>query len=396
MNILDESLKAELAAMQNAGTLKTYRHITTPMATQVGMEEVKGDVLVLSSNNYLGLSNHPQVIEAGVQALRDYGAGTASVRFICGTFSIHSRIEAAIAKLHRMESSLTYVSCWAANTGLLPAISGAEDVLISDALNHASLIDGCRASKAKRMVYAHSDMRALEEKLNEAKGARRVFIITDGVFSMEGDIAKLQDILALAERYNAVVVLDDSHGVGVMGEHGRGTAEHFGLEGKVHIITGTLGKALGGGAGGYVAASKQVVDYLQQVSRPQLFSNALPATVAGSALKAIEIMEAEPQRVKRLHELTHNMREGLKAKGFSPLEGESAIIPIIVGETAFAIRMSEALLKEGIFITGFGYPVVPEGAARLRLQICASLTDEQIGFALQKFEKVGKMLGIIK
>ncbi len=395
-NTLDTSLQSELAAMQKAGTLKTYRHITSAMATQVGMEEVKGDVLVLSSNNYLGLSNHPQVIEAGVKALHEYGAGTASVRFICGTFSIHSRIEAAIAKLHHTTAALTYVSCWAANTGLIPAISGAEDVLISDALNHASLIDGCRASKAKRMVYAHSDMASLEEKLKEAKGARRVFIITDGVFSMEGDIAKLPEILALAEKYNAVVVLDDSHGVGVMGTHGRGTAEHFGVEGKVHIVTGTLGKALGGGAGGYVAASEAVVQYLQQVSRPQLFSNALPATVAGSALRAIEIMETEPQRVKRLHELTAKMREGLKAIGFSPLEGESAIIPIIVGETAFAIRMSDALLREGIFITGFGYPVVPEGAARLRLQICASLSDEQIAFALNKFEKVGKALGVIR
>lgn len=396
MGTLEDSLGVELAAMRNAGTLKTYRHITSAMATQVGMEEVKGEVLVLSSNNYLGLSNHPEVIEAGVKALHEYGAGTASVRFICGTFRVHSQIEAAIAKLHRTEASLTYVSCWAANTGLLPAISGAEDVLISDALNHASLIDGCRASKAKRAVYAHSDMTALEEKLKEAKGTRRIFIITDGVFSMEGDIAKLPEIITLAEKYNAVVVLDDSHGVGVMGKHGRGTAEHFGVEGKVHIITGTLGKALGGGAGGYVAASKEVVEYLQQVSRPQLFSNALPATVAGSALKAIEIMEAEPQRVNRLHELTAKMRDGLKAKGFKPHDGESAIIPIIVGETAFAIRMSEALLKEGIFITGFGYPVVPEGAARLRLQICASLTDEQIEFALQKFEKVGKILGVIK
>lgn len=393
---LEASLKSELAAMQKAGTLKTYRHITSAMATQVGMEEVKGNVLVLSSNNYLGLSDHEQVIEAGVKALHDYGAGTASVRFICGTFSIHSRIEAAIARLHRTESSLTYVSCWAANTGLIPAISGAEDVLISDALNHASLIDGCRASKAKRLVYAHSDMAALENKLIEAKGARRIFIITDGVFSMEGDIARLTEILELAEKHKAVVILDDSHGVGVMGANGRGTAEHFGVEGKVHIITGTLGKALGGGAGGYAAASQAVVDYLQQVSRPQLFSNALPATVAGSALRAIEILEAEPQRVKRLHELTAKMREGLKAKGFKPLEGESAIIPIIVGETAFAIRMSEALLKEGIFLTGFGYPVVPEGAARLRLQICASLTDDQIEFALEKFEKVGKALGVIK
>lgn len=392
---LEESLLSELSAMQKAGTLKNFRHISTPMDTEVKMEEKSGEVLVLSSNNYLGLAHHPEVVKAGIQALEEYGAGTASVRFICGTFSIHSKIEAAIAKLHRQPASLSYVSCWTANTGLIPTIAGAEDALISDALNHASLIDGCRMSKAKRFVYPHSDMKALEEKLKEAKGARRIFIVTDGVFSMEGDIANMPDIMQLARKYNASVILDDSHGVGVMGKNGRGTAEHFGVEEDVHIVTGTLGKALGGAAGGYVASSQAVIDYLQQMSRPQLFSNALPATIAGSALKAIEILEAEPQRVARLHAITHRMREGLKARGFKPLDGESAIIPIIVGETAFAIRMSQALLEEGIFITGFGYPVVPEGAARLRLQMCASLTDAQIDFALDKFEKVGKRLNIL-
>ncbi len=379
--------------MRQSGTLKTFRPIASPMDTEVAMEG--REVLVLSSNNYLGLANHPDVIAAGIEALKRYGAGTASVRFICGTFAIHGEIETALARLHHTEAALTYVSCWAANTGLMPAIAGAEDALVSDALNHASLIDGCRMAKAKRLVYKHSDMADLEAKLKEATGARRLFIVTDGVFSMEGDVAKLPDILALAKKYNAMVILDDSHGVGVMGAHGRGTAEHFGVEGQVHIITGTLGKALGGAAGGYVAGSQALIDYLQQVSRPQLFSNALPATIAGSAMKAIEILEREPERVTRLHEITRRMREGLKARGFKPLEGESAIIPIIVGETKLAIRMSAELLKEGIFITGFGYPVVPEGAARLRLQICASLTDAQIEFALGRFEKVGKRMGII-
>ena len=394
-NRLEESLKVDLSAMAKAGTLKTFRHLASPMDTKVTMEEKSGDVLVLSSNNYLGFANHPDVIKAGLDALKEYGAGTASVRFICGTFSIHNKIEAALAKLHHTQAALTYVSCWTANTGLIPAISGAEDALISDALNHASLIDGCRASKAKRFVYPHSDMAALEEKLKEAKSARRVFIVTDGVFSMEGDIANLPDMVTLAKKYGASIILDDSHGVGVMGKHGCGTAEHFNVEKDIHIITGTLGKALGGAAGGYVAGSQTVVDYLQQVSRPQLFSNALPATIAGSALKAIEILQSEPERVTRLHAITKRMREGLKALGFKPLHGESAIIPIIVGETAFAIRMSEAMLQEGIFITGFGYPVVPEGAARLRLQMCAILTDEQIDFALGKFEKVGKQLKVI-
>jgi glycine C-acetyltransferase len=245
------------------------------------------------------------------------------------------------------------------------------------------------------MVYKHSDMAMLEEKLKEATGSRRIFIVTDGVFSMEGDIARLPEIVTLARKYNASIILDDSHGVGVMGKHGRGTAEHFGVEEQIDIVTGTLGKALGGAAGGYVAGSHALIEYLQQVSRPQLFSNALPATIAASAMKAIEILEREPERVARLHAITHTMREGLKKRGFKPHEGESAIIPIIVGDTAFAIRMSQELLKNGIFVTGFGYPVVPEGAARLRLQMCASLTDQQIESALATFEKVGKALGVI-
>ena len=392
---LDESFRADLSVMEKAGTLKTFRHITGPMDTEVTMAEKSGRVLVLSSNNYLGLSDHAEVMAAGKKAIDEFGAGTASVRFICGTFSIHEQIEAALAKLSHTEAALTYVSCWAANTGLIPAIAGEQDALVSDELNHASLIDGCRGSKAKRLVYKHSDMADLHDKLHQVKGARRIFIVTDGVFSMEGDIARLQEIVALAREHNASVILDDSHGVGVMGKHGRGTAEHCGVEGEIDIITGTLGKALGGAAGGYVAGSKVLIDYLNQVSRPQLFSNALPATIAASAMKAVEILNREPQRVARLHEITRKLRDGLKARGFKPLEGDSAIVPIIVGDTAFAIRMSKELLSEGIFITGFGYPVVPEGTARLRIQACAALTDSQIEFALATFEKVGKKLGVI-
>jgi len=392
---LDDSLRTDLAGMEKAGTLKSFRHITGPMDTEVTMAESAGHVLVLSSNNYLGLADHPEVVAAGKKALDDYGAGTASVRFICGTFSVHDQIEKTIARLSHTESALTYVSCWTANTGLIPAVAGEEDALISDALNHASLIDGCRGSKARRHVYKHSDMADLEAKLIEVKGPRRLFIVTDGVFSMEGDIAKLPEIIALAKKYNASIILDDSHGTGVMGKNGRGTAEHYGVEGQIDIITGTLGKALGGAAGGYVAGSKTLIDYLQQVSRPQLFSNALPATIAASAMKAIEVLEREPERVERLHAITRKLRDGLKARGFKPLDGDSAIVPIIVGDTAFAIRMSKELLAEGIFITGFGYPVVPEGTARLRIQACAALTDAQIDFALATFEKVGKRLGVI-
>jgi glycine C-acetyltransferase len=392
---LDESLNTDLSAMAKAGTLKSFRHITGPMDTEVGMAEKAGRILVLSSNNYLGLADHPEVVAAGKAALDQYGAGTASVRFICGTFSIHQEIEKTLARLSRTKAALTYVSCWAANTGLIPAVAGEGDAIVSDALNHASLIDGCRAAKAKRLVYRHSDMDDLREKLAEVKDARRIFVVTDGVFSMEGDIAKLPDIVHLSKRFGASVILDDSHGTGVMGKHGRGTAEHWGVEGEIAIITGTLGKALGGAAGGYVAGSETLVKYLSQVSRPQLFSNALPATIAASAKKAIEILEREPERVARLHALAKMMREGLKKLGFKPLEGDSAIVPIIVGDTAFAIKMSQELLNEGIFITGFGYPVVPEGTARLRIQMCASLTDDQIAFALEKFAVVGKRLGVI-
>ncbi len=235
----------------------------------------------------------------------------------------------------------------------------------------------------------------LREKLSEVREARRIFIVTDGVFSMEGDIAKLPDIVHLAKRYNASIILDDSHGTGVMGKHGRGTAEHWGVEGEIAIVTGTLGKALGGAAGGYVAGSQTLVTYLSQVSRPQLFSNALPATIAASAKKAIEILEREPQRVNRLHSLAKTMSEALKHLRFKPLDGDSAIVPIIVGDTAFAIKMSQELLNEGIYLTGFGYPVVPEGTARLRIQMCATLTDEQIAFALDNFAVVGKRLGVI-
>jgi glycine C-acetyltransferase len=392
---LDQSLSGDLDAMRSAGTLKTFRHITGPMDTEVTMAEKSGPVLVLSSNNYLGLADHPEVVEAGRAALQEFGAGTASVRFICGTFSIHEKIEKQLAKLSHTEAALTYVSCWTANTGLMPAIAGEQDALVADELNHASLIDGCRASKAKRLVYKHSDMTDLAAKLEAVEGARRIFIVTDGVFSMEGDIAKLPEIVKLAKKHNASVILDDSHGTGVMGRNGRGTAEHCGVEGQIDIITGTLGKALGGAAGGYVAGSKTLIEFLSQVSRPQLFSNALPATIAASAGKAIEILEREPERVARLHTITRRLRLGLQKRGFKPLEGDSAIVPIIVGDTAFAIKMSQMLLAEGIFITGFGYPVVPEGTARLRIQACASLSDEQIDFALKTFEKVGKQAGVI-
>jgi len=335
------------------------------------------------------------VIQAGQEALKRYGAGTASVRFICGTFSVHRELEQKLASFMGTEASLSYVSCWNANTGAIPVLAGEGDVIISDALNHASIIDGVRLSKARRLVYKHADMDDLEQRLRSSQDAGTRLIITDGVFSMEGDLAPLREIVELAHRYNAVTLLDDSHGTGVMGKGGRGLPEHFDLLGQVDVITGTLGKALGGAAGGFVASSTQVIEMLIQSSRPQIFSNALPATIAASALKAVEVLEANPSLVKKLHDNAAYLRKGLGERGFKPLEAPSAIIPILVGETSFAISMSEKLLAEGIFVTGFGYPVVPEGAARLRVQASAALEQEDIDRALEAFSKVGTELGIL-
>ncbi|HTZ54491.1 MAG TPA: glycine C-acetyltransferase [Candidatus Acidoferrum sp.] len=383
----DASLQKELNALKAAGTYKHLRHLTTPMAPEVHMEEA-GDVIVLSSNNYLGLSDQPEVIEAGIEGLRKYGAGTASVRFICGTFDIHRTLEERIASFLGTQASLTYVSCWNANTGLFATVCGEGSAIISDELNHASIIDGVRlASKAKRAVYKHGDMADLEAILRQAQDNKNspIVVVTDGVFSMEGSLAKLPEIVALCKKYGAVSVVDDSHGTGVMGKTGRGTIEHFGLTGEVDIITGTLGKALGGAAGGFVAGSAALVDMLIQRSRPQLFSNALPATVACSSLAAIDYLDAHPELVDKLRENVAYFREGLVKLGFKPLDGPSAIVPIIVGETSKAIAMSDRLLKSGVFVTGFGFPVVPEGTARIRTQLSAALTKDEMDRALAAF-----------
>jgi glycine C-acetyltransferase len=391
----EAKLQSDLDALKKAGTYKRLRHLTTPMAPEVHMEEA-GDVIVLSSNNYLGLSDLPEVVEAGKRGLDEYGAGTASVRFICGTFDIHRQLETRIAEFFGLEASLSYVSCWNANTGLFATICDAGSAIISDELNHASIIDGVRlASKARRERFKHSDMGQLEEKLRSVQDCFPIVIVTDGVFSMEGDLAQLPEIVELARKYGAIAIVDDSHGTGVMGKTGRGTIEHYGLTGQVDVITGTLGKALGGAAGGFVAGSSALIDTLIQRSRPQLFSNALPATVACSSLAAIEYLEAHPELVERLRENTHYFRDALKRMGYKPLDSESAIVPIIVGETAFAIAVSDKLLKAGVFVTGFGYPVVPEGAARIRVQISAALTKEEMDRALAAFETVGRETGLL-
>ncbi len=391
----EEKLQTDLDALKKAGTYKRLRHLTTPMAPEVHMEEA-GDVIVLSSNNYLGLADNADVIAAGKRGLDRYGAGTASVRFICGTFDVHRALEERIAGFLGTEAALTYVSCWNANTGLFPTICDEKSAIVSDELNHASIIDGVRlASKARRERYKHSDMHDLEEKLRAVQGCFPIVVVTDGVFSMEGDLAKLPEIVALAKRYGAIAVVDDSHGTGVMGKTGRGTVEHYGLTGAIDVITGTLGKALGGAAGGFVAGSEALIDTLIQRSRPQLFSNALPATVACSSLAAIDYLDAHPELVQKLRENTQYFREGLKRVGYTPLESESAIVPIIVGETAFAIALSDKLLKAGVFVTGFGYPVVPEGTARIRVQTSAALTKSEMDRALGAFASVGREAGLL-
>ena len=391
-------LQDELAEFKKEGVYKRLNYLDSPQDPRVKMEG-RGEVVILSSNNYLGLCDLPAVVQAGKDALERWGAGTASVRFICGTFTIHRELETALAKFVGCESALTYVSCWNANEGLCPTVLSEPDLVISDQLNHASIIDSIRLAKAitkcQTAVYKHSDMKDLEEKLRGAEKARRKLIFTDGIFSMEGDIAKLPDLAALARKYDAVLAVDDSHATGVLGTEGRGTAEYYDMLGDIDIITSTLGKALGGAAGGFTAGPQALTDYLTQRSRPQLFSNALPPTVAASALAAVRHVEAHPELVAKLHANARYFREQLLSLGFKPLPGETPIVPVILGETAKAIRMSELLLAEGVFVTGFGYPVVPQGHARVRCQLSAAHSRDDLDFALRAFKKVGTKLGLI-
>jgi len=395
---LASRLAAELQQFQKEGVYKRLNYLDSPQGARVKMEG-RGDVMILSSNNYLGLCNVPEVVKAGREALDRYGAGTGSVRFICGTFTVHRELEQALARFVGCESSLSYVSCWNANEGLCPTLLTEQDIVISDQLNHASIIDSIRLAKAitkcQTAVYKHSDMADLEDRLKAASGARLRVIFTDGIFSMEGDIARLPEIVALAKKYDAVVAMDDSHATGVLGKTGRGTAEHFGMLGQVDIITSTLGKALGGAAGGFTAGPASLTDYLTQRSRPQLFSNALPPTVAASALAAVQYTERHPELVTRLRENAKYFRGRLGELGFKPLPGETPIVPVILGETSKAIQMSEMLLAEGVFVTGFGYPVVPQGHARVRCQISAAHSRDDLDFALGAFKKVGGQLGLI-
>ena len=399
---LNRNFTAELgAALEQLKADRVYKrlnYIDSPQSARVKMEG-RGDVVILSSNNYLGLCDEPEVVEAGIDGLRRYGAGTASVRFICGTFTIHRELEEVLARFVGAPASMSYVSAWNANEGLTANIVQEGDFVVSDALNHASIIDSMRLAKAitkcTTAVYQHGDISDLRAKLAAQRGARRRVIWTDGIFSMEGAIAKLPDILEVAREHNAIVVVDDSHATGVLGERGRGTAEHFGVLGDVDIITSTLGKALGGAAGGFVAGSAELADMLTQRSRPQLFSNALPPTVAASAIAAVRFIEAHPERVAALRENTAYFRDRIVEAGFKPLDGVTPIVPIIVGETSAAIQMSDMLLDEGVFVTGFGFPVVPQGQARVRCQISAAHSRSDLDAAIAAFKTVGRKLRLI-
>ena len=371
-----------------AGTLKRLRTVTSPLGATCHLDGI-GEVVVLCSNNYLGLADHPEVMAASERGVQEYGAGTASVRFICGTFGCHNDLEKDIADLSGTAAALSYVSCWCANEALIATAVGPDDVILSDELNHASIIDGCRLSRPKaRMRYAHNDMADLEKQLKENQDADVRWVISDGVFSMEGAIANIPKLIELCDAYDAVLVIDDSHGVGVLGDSGKGTAEHYGCHGQVDIMTGTLGKALGGAAGGYVAGSEALIELLIQASRPSLFSNALSPAGASGARQAINILNNEPARVKKLHDNVAQIRERLSGLGYTCGDSPSAIVPLHIGDEAEAIRQSERLLEMGVWVVAFGYPVVPKGTARLRVQVSAALEQEHIDKVIDAFSKL--------
>ncbi len=388
-----DHLRSETAALRDSGLYKDERVIASPQAAAI---EVGGkEVINFCANNYLGLSSHPALIEAAQAALERYGYGMSSVRFICGTQSDHQELEARLSAFLGTEDTILYSSCFDANTGLFETLLGEQDAVISDALNHASIIDGVRLCKARRLRYANNDMADLEAKLKEAEDCRFRLIATDGVFSMDGIIANLPAICGLAERYKALVMVDDSHAVGFLGQGGRGTPEHHGVADKVDILTGTLGKALGGASGGYTAARKEVVEWLRQRSRPYLFSNSLAPVIAATSIKVLDLLEASGELRDRLSANSQRFRAGLEALGFRLVPGEHPIIPVMLGDAKLAQDMAARLLVEGIYVIGFSFPVVPRGQARIRTQMSAAHTGEQIDRALAAFAKVGRELGVI-
>jgi glycine C-acetyltransferase len=387
-------LNDSLQELRDTGLFKPERVITTPQGGHIGVTTGQ-EVINLCANNYLGLADHPALIKAAQASLPEYGFGMASVRFICGTQTSHKNLEKRVAEFVGQEECILYSSCFDANTGLFETLLGAEDAIISDALNHASIIDGIRLCKAQRFVYSNNNMEELENHLKAAQNCRFRMIATDGVFSMDGAIANLPAICDLADRYDAIVMIDDSHAVGFMGDHGRGTHEYHQVMDRIDIITGTLGKALGGASGGYTAASKEIVGWLRQRSRPYLFSNSLAPVVAATSIAVLDLLKQEPQLRQRLWDNTAYFREKMTALGFNIILGIHPIAPVMLGDAKLAGQMADALLKEGIYVIGFSFPVVPKDKARIRTQMSAAHTREELDKAIAAFEKVGKQFGVI-
>lgn len=387
-------LSAELAGLKSAGQYKSERVITSTQSSEVELSH-GGKVLNFCANNYLGLADNEELRDAAKAALDRYGYGMASVRFICGTQEEHKQLEARISSFLKMEDTILYSSCFDANAGLFETLLGEEDAIISDALNHASIIDGVRLSKAQRFRYANSDMAALEEELKKAEGSRFKLIATDGVFSMDGILANLGDVCDLAEKYDAMVMVDDSHAVGVVGNNGRGSAEHCGVEGRVDIITGTLGKALGGASGGYTSGKREVVDWLRQCSRPYLFSNTLMPAIAASSLKVFEMIEQGDGLRQKLYANAGRFRSKMSKAGFILAGADHPIIPVMLGDASLAQRMAEKMLQRDIYVIGFFFPVVPKGQARIRTQMSAAHSTADIDRAVEAFTEVGRELGVV-
>ncbi len=386
-------LTSEIEQLKTAGLYKSERFIESPQ--QAAIEVNHQEVINFCANNYLGLANHPELIKTAKEALEQYGYGMASVRFICGTQTVHKELEKKISHFLKTEDTILYSSCFDANGGLFETLLGEEDAIISDALNHASIIDGIRLCKAQRFRYANNDMYDLEEKLKEAKNARFRLISTDGVFSMDGIIANLSAICDLAEKYDAMVMVDDSHAVGFMGEKGRGTPEYCGVMDRVDIITGTLGKALGGASGGYTSGKKEIVEWLRQRSRPYLFSNTLAPVITATSIKVLDLLEQSDELREKLHANSRYFRKGMEELGFQLVPGEHAIIPVMLGDAKLASQMADLLLKEGIYVIGFSYPVVPQGKARIRTQMSAGHERQHLDKAIAAFAKVGRELKVI-
>ncbi len=386
-------IQQQLAEIRKAGLYKAERVLLGPQGGAI--QVAQGRVINLCANNYLGLASHPAIVQAAAEAVRAQGYGMASVRFICGTQALHKQLEQALTAFLGTGDTILYSSCFDANTGLFETLLGEEDAVLSDALNHASVIDGIRLCKAQRYRYAHGDLADLEKRLREAAGRRLRLIATDGVFSMDGDFAPLDGIVGLAERYGALVMVDDSHATGFVGRTGRGTPEHFGVADKVDLITSTLGKALGGGTGGFTSGRREIIELLRQRSRPYLFSNAIPPMISAASIKALELIAQGEELRSRLHENAAFFRQALEKQEFRVRPGRHPIMPVMLGDAALATRMADRLLEEGVYVIGFSHPVVPKGEARIRVQVSAAHTREQLVQAAGAFERVGRELGVI-